>query len=272
LFCCLLTTAAGAVGCRADRGGLEVDAWGESADAHADVQGDAHGDALDATPPTVPLSRDAAADGSGSDPRDAAAERPLSPDPPSGLRGAPVDVGCADGSREGFADLTTWPRIAGCSGGFRVPGLEGDGAREPQCEREAGNTGANPSGVGCSVADLCAVGWQICADAGDVVRRSHSGCVGAVPAGHAAFFLVRAGASSDGLCIPGARLHNDLQGCGSFGDPAHPSCAPLDRRLDFAACYATRGLWFCGDDQTHLQETAEVSKAGPGLGGVLCCK
>jgi hypothetical protein len=192
---------------------------------------------------------------------------------PRGTPGPPEQVGCADGTREGFTDLGRWRRIAGCAGGFRVPGLHGPRAYVPQCRREAGNTGANPGGVGCSVADLCAAGWQVCEDPAALLARAPGGCEEAVPEGFAAFFLVRAGASAGGLCVPGSGdWDNDLHGCGSFGQPEHETCAPLDRRLSFATCQATSGIWSCGDADTHLQETAVVTKAGPALGGVLCCR
>jgi hypothetical protein len=196
----------------------------------------------------------------------------LSPEPPQGLLGPPAEVGCADGSREGFTDLALWPNIAACSGGFSVVGLQSDSARRPHCDHGGGNTGGNPFGVGCAATDLCAEGWQVCEDAGAVARYSTTGCDGAATDGFAVFFLVRAGASPDGICIPGAGLANDLHGCGSWGLAEHSTCGPLDRRLDFVACAATQGLWSCGDGQVHLQETAEVSKTGSGLGGVLCCK
>jgi hypothetical protein len=253
-------------GCRADRQGLADSDAGlaEITDVARDLGAAGRDGAEDmGAGDWAPLAGDATiAD---------ASQAELSVDPPPAVRGDPAAAGCADGSREGFADLGRWPRIAGCAGGFRVPGVDGDGARTPTCDREAGNTGANPAGVGCSAADLCAPGWQICTDGGDVERSSPTGCAGAAADGYALFFLVATGASPDGICVPGAGFENDLFGCGSFGGPVHPSCAPLDRRLDFTGCYATRGLWSCGDDRTHLQETAEVSKAGPGLGGVLCC-
>ncbi len=192
--------------------------------------------------------------------------------PPTGPTGSPSDIGCADGSREGFNDLARWPDIAGCAGGFRLAGLEDAPTRAPHCDRQAGNSSRNPAGNGCTVADLCALGWRVCEDAADVARRSSSGCAGAAPPGHALFFVVRAGGSVAGLCAPSAGWRNDLHGCGSLGAPAHASCAPLDRRLGFADCLATGGLWNCGDAPAHLEEVAWVSKAGPGGGGALCCR
>ena len=191
---------------------------------------------------------------------------------PRGPLGPPPEVGCSDGTREGFLASSRWPAIAACAGGFRVAGLGPDPGLVMHCDREAGNTGANPSGVGCSVADLCAQGWHVCADAGEVGARADAGCEGAVPAGYALFFVVRAGASADGVCAPGLDFRNDLQGCGSFGEATHPTCAPLDRRLSFADCAATGGLWSCGDSTAHLQETDNAQKPGPALGGALCCR
>jgi hypothetical protein len=196
----------------------------------------------------------------------------LEPEAPRGPPGPPAQVGCADGTREGFTDLGRWRDIAGCAGGFRMAGLQGPRTYVPQCNREAGNTGANPSGVGCSVADLCAQGWQVCEDSAALALRAPGGCEEAIPEGFALFFLVRAGASPGGVCAPGSGWQNDLHGCGSFGMPAHETCAPLDRRLSFSTCQATAGIWSCGDADSHLQETALVTKAGPALGGVLCCR
>ena len=197
---------------------------------------------------------------------------PWSTELPRTEDGAPGDVGCADGTREGFLDFDHWPWIAGCAGGFRIPGLGFGPGQSPQCQREAGNTGADPSGVGCSVADLCAPGWHVCADAAEVASRSDSGCEGAVPAGFALFFAVRAGASADGICAPGLDFRNDVHGCGSFGEPTHATCAPLDHKLSVTLCRTTGGLWSCGSTDDHLQETEHVSKPGPALGGALCCR
>src|SRR5437879_2912205 len=65
----------------------------------------------------------------------------------------PADIGCSDGEREGFTDLARWPDIAGCSGGFTVPGLVAANpgtacglatfdTLTPSCERKAGDDGA----------------------------------------------------------------------------------------------------------------------------------
>jgi hypothetical protein len=215
--------------------------------------------------PRPPVRADAAADLARSD--DLAADRtPGEPLPP----GPPEVVGCADGTREAFASVKAWARIAGCAGAWDVPGLLGEGARSPRCGRAAGNDGANTQGIGCNVSDLCAAGWHVCVDADEVRHASLSGCESAILDGQPRFFLVMSGASPQGVCSPDRSAQNDLHGCGTFGQPEAVACDPLDRRMTFAECEAS-GVWSCGGAETHLEEAALVTKRGPELGGALCC-
>ena len=71
--------------------------------------------------------------------------------------------GCADGTREGFADPVAFPSIAACDGGWTVPGLH---RSSPTCARQAGNNGTRTQG--CSASDLCAAGWSVCQSATEV--------------------------------------------------------------------------------------------------------
>lgn len=199
--------------------------------------------------------------------RDAWRDEPAPPGPP----GPPEDLGCADGTREGFRSVAHWGNIAGCAGAWTVPGVLTELARAPQCQRGAGNDGANPSGEGCSASDLCALGWHVCEDAGDVGRKSGSGCESAVPAGSQQFFLVLAGASLQGICSPDRAAMNDLHGCGDLGQPQSAACQPLNRRMTFADCQAS-GVWACGAVDEHLYEAALVTKRDAAFGGVLCCR
>lgn len=198
-----------------------------------------------------------------------AAPPPVDVGEPPGLPGAPLLVGCSDGTREGFRNLSHWPDIAGCAGAFAQPGVVGSPA--PACERQAGDTSVNPAGTGCGAADLCAAGWHLCRDAGDVARRSPSGCESCVAAGEPRFFLVAAGASTMGICSPDTEASNDLHGCGGLGQPESDACAPLVRRMGFADCQAT-GAWSCGTVADSLREAAVVSKPGITMGGALCCR
>jgi hypothetical protein len=71
-------------------------------------------------------------------------------------------IGCSDGEREGYVDLTAFPTIAACAATWTG-----------QADLRAAPTGA-PCGddLGtCNVpADACAPGWHVCASSGDVTE------------------------------------------------------------------------------------------------------
>ena len=221
---------------------------------------------------------------------------------------APVNLtGCADGTREGFTDITTFPDIAGCSGGFRIPGVmpfnpptapacptfATSDSVHPACNLQAGNTGAVPSGAGCNVADLCEVGWHVCNGSDDVMSRSPSGCTGATqPTDPPLFFATRQ--SSNGCydcatgtrtdsdcnsmscttgCLETADTSNDVFGCGNFGKPQpFTDCDPLDVTSD-NLCIALSGTgWSCTDDGSGFCEAYAIVHTDSSNGGVLCCR
>ncbi len=69
-------------------------------------------------------------------------------------KGDPKLVGCADGQREGFADMKKHPRVAGCVGEWE--GVKS--YRDKPTGKACGDDGAK-----CAVpADLCAPGWHVC--------------------------------------------------------------------------------------------------------------
>lgn len=178
--------------------------------------------------------------------------------------------GCSDGTREGFREYWLWPTIAGCAGGFAQAGVIGN--LEPACGRLAGDSSSNPSGAGCSAADLCATGWHVCVDGTEVAKHSPTGdCEGCVAAGEPRFFLVASGASPTGVCTVDRSAANDLHGCGGLGQPESPDCPPLTRRMGFADCGKTGAVWSCGTAQQSTEEATVVTKSGPSMGGVLCC-
>jgi hypothetical protein len=185
----------------------------------------------------------------------------------------PLKVGCSDGTREGFRDFKNWPNIAGCSGAWRLPGLIDPATRVPHCLRVAGNDSRNPEGLDCSAADLCAPTWHACLNGPDVVSHSPTGgCESIVSPGEEALFVVMAGASPQGVCYPDPAATNDIHGCGSIGQNESGGCPPLDRRMGFSDCAATKGVWECGTAADSLSEAKLVIKPGSSLGGVLCCK
>ncbi len=240
---------AGTVGCRVLTSGLGGDgATGENRDASPMFEV-AHADVADAEQAAIDVGE------------------------PPGVRGAPEIVGCSDGSREGFRDPDDWPDIAGCAGAFDQPGVIGSPDLQPACDLRAGDTNANSEGTGCTAADLCAAHWHVCRNGDDVARHSPTGgCESCVLAGEQRFFLVASGASPMGICSPDPQAVDDLHGCGGLGQPESQDCAPLSRRMGFADCKATDGVWNCGDKSDSLQEAKVVTKAGSTLGGVLCCR
>ncbi len=73
--------------------------------------------------------------------------------------GDPATVGCADGQREGFADLTKFPDIAGCLGVWDGEVTLRKGKTSKACGDDLDVCG--------SPADVCAPGWHLCARDGD---------------------------------------------------------------------------------------------------------
>jgi len=211
-------------------------------------------------------------------------------------RSASPDPGCADGTREGFIDLGVHPDIAGCSGGWSVPGVTRDGL-VPACGRASGNTGANREGNGCSAADLCAAGWHVCRGRAEVAAKAPGGCGDAVPPGtpdKALLFAVAQHSEMNTVCTDSSG-DNDVFGCGNLGTriEAGKGCAPLDRALasmragtcSFNEAEPNLGPWQCPGSDLH--EGASVTKKGcpdtscqydgrpvgnADKGGVLCCR
>lgn len=195
-------------------------------------------------------------------------------------------IGCADGHREGFRSLRRYPDIAACAGGFQVAGVTTDAP--PRCERHGGDDGTNPTGVDCSVEDLCAAGWHVCVGPAEVAARSRDGCAGAHDA-EGAFFATRTSGPGCGVCATGsatdcggndcradcamsAQTTNDLFGCGTIGAvPEATTCGVLDR-FSHDQCAMLPAPWTCTDEGSGTHEASVVTKPGPEAGGVLCCR
>jgi hypothetical protein len=176
----------------------------------------------------------------------------------------PTTKGCADGTREAFADVTAYAHIAGCAGGWSEPGLLEDGG--PSCRRGAGDTSNNPAGSSCHADDLCAAGWHVCTGAADVVRSGGTCNVFAGPQGDAGvFFATRQPGAGATKC--GASGTDDLFGCGTMGSPADSTCTGLNATSG-DGCSFLALPWIC---VKGTAERANVTKPAPGGGGVLCC-
>jgi hypothetical protein len=182
-------------------------------------------------------------------------------------------IGCSDGTREAFTNMGTHPNIAGCSGGFSVAGVTTQNSMSPQCNRVSGNSSGNTSGNGCSVEDLCAAGWHVCATSAEV--QSHSGtgmCDTLSMLSSTNIWITRQSADNAGDCI--ANGHNNILGCqlGNTGGLAPgQNCAPLDSEMWYGQC-ANFAPWQCGNGAMPLIEADVVTKGGSDHGGVICCK
>jgi len=190
----------------------------------------------------------------------------------------PATTGCADGTREAFTDEARFPSIAGCAGGWSVPGLLTEASMAPGCARAAGNDGSNRMGTACTVEDLCADGWHVCRGASELtlmaVTCRDAGIAPASAGGSGAmFFATRQRGTAPTGCSPDATTgSNNLHGCGNFGRAEDPGCAPpLDRQIENTAC-ATNPPWSCNDAASIMTEAMVATKSGAAAGGVLCCR
>ncbi len=176
-------------------------------------------------------------------------------------------VGCADGKRELFKNEESSPNVAGCAGAFDVAGVTTSPSKSPSCARGAGDDGSNADGVGCSVADLCAVGWHVCAS---VAELDAAAC--ADDGDSPSFFVTRLSTTTGSLtCAAGAS--DNLVGCGAGvgqAPDAGGSCGFLNTVLIFSRCDSELAAWDCGTS-TDL-EAEVVTKSAPDEGGALCCR
>src|SRR5262249_43934926 len=153
--------------------------------------------------------------------RGAAGQPAVCPDVPSAC--VPIDAiplsnsmpgaGCADQTREGFYDA---PGIAACAGGWQVPGSALGLMIAPRCARPSGNSSANPTGEGCTIEDLCAVGWHVCTTPADVAAHT-TNAAGCSLLGNAAqgLFITRMSWDYNMGCEQ--TDHNNLVGCAAAG-------------------------------------------------------
>jgi hypothetical protein len=191
----------------------------------------------------------------------------------TGAGGVMGEQGCADGTREGFVDRVKYPRIAACAGGWETPGLSSSDSLSPQCERRAGNDGDRSDGRGCSVTDLCALGWHVC-DSARSLAGIVTGCDDAIaPSGvNHVYFLTRQRGTGLDCDANNQTGTNNVYGCGNIGSTADKTCAPFTHMLRDSDCQA-EAPWQCahGPIGTSQDEYEVVTKTGPSRGGVLCC-
>ncbi len=171
-------------------------------------------------------------------------------------------AGCADGQREGYNSVSNFPNIAACAGGFDVAGVKTPASMSPQCNRGAGDDGGNPSGTGCSVADLCGQGWRVCVSGTEVATSAGgAGCTSSN-----GFWATRQSMSGSNCSLQPTAVNN-VVGCGTVG--WNFGCAGLNRTIRYDQCPAG---WSCGNSSNSQNEATIVTKPLASGGGVLCCR
>lgn len=168
-------------------------------------------------------------------------------------------AGCADGQREGFADVDKYPSIAGCLGDW-------DGHENLQ---------APPSGTPCGddlgkctvPADTCAAGWHVCGSPDGLIRDltariGPDDCDAAGPGRFNAGLGHDGGDDVDG-CIPDT--HDYL--CLSHGFSSEPVCCGQD--CEFGMC--RDGVWAGRTRISRGLAEGCRSLSAARNGGVLCC-
>ena len=184
--------------------------------------------------------------------------------PPASDGPSPAIYGCADGTREGFGPPSQFPDIAACAGGW--DGAGGLAAARTGCPVSGNDSTINRDGSGCAAADLCAVGWEICADAADAAARFTGRCDDGIDV--AGFYATNQPTLAPATCGGSGAL--DLIGCSTdgIGTGVGSSCAPLEKGAGSACANIADEGWSCGSGGDIR---LAVTKAyGPG--GVLCCR
>ncbi len=199
-------------------------------------------------------------------------------------------AGCADGTRDSFTNQTTFPDIAGCAGGWSLPGIfpAPERSKDVACATNGDDSLTSPKGVGCASVDLCATGWHICKGGEVSSRTGGQGCL-AGSYGPNEFYAASSSGTGCGHCASPEKtsvdpalctsvgcgtncrqrldLNNDFFGCGT-GGLASGSCE--FNRFSNDQCNALSvGGWSCPDS---VSESTKVIKNDSTGGGVMCCR
>ena len=175
-------------------------------------------------------------------------------------KGDPKVVGCADGQREGFANLEENPRIAGCLGKWK----DSKSLRDAPTGKACGDDGEE-----CAVpADVCAPGWHVCGVEGKAddlnTRATQAQCDAAGPG---RFNAAVSHSPTDEIDpCPRITKNTDLP-CVQAGIGAEPVCCGND--CQFGKC--KDAVW---KGKTRISRgTTEGCGAmtSERNGGVLCC-
>jgi hypothetical protein len=190
-------------------------------------------------------------------------------DPPRSLQGIkfiesekgdPAIIGCADGQREGFADLTRHKRIAGCLASW-------EGSKSLR-DKPTGKPCGDDKGVCVSPADSCAKGWHVCGYNGknDDLKRHTTANACNKESGPGKFVAAQSHGQTEDLCPP-APTAETVFPCMDSGICSEPVCC--GDACQFGKC--RDGVWR-GQTKISLGKAEGCgSVTSERNGGVLCC-
>lgn len=174
----------------------------------------------------------------------------------------PKLVGCADGQREGFADVRTYADIAGCLGRWEA-------SMSLRKAPTGGICGDDTDRACKSPADICAEGWHVCGRTGD--PRDLSERVGASQcrdaAGPGKFVAAISHVAKKKEC-PAPPTPATRYPCLESGWGAEPVCCGHD----CSTGHCKDGVW-PGDTRISVGKAQGCGAATSDRnGGILCCK
>ena len=175
-------------------------------------------------------------------------------------KGDPKVIGCADGQREGLADVTKYPNVAGCLGRW-------EGEKSLRL-RKTGNVCGDDS-KSCRVpSDVCAAGWHVCGwnglgnDLRD--RLDAEGCHKGTGPGK--FVAAMSHLQTEELCPPPPDDRTRFP-CKRTGIGSEPVCCGDD--CQFGKC---RDAVWLGETKISRGTAEGCGMANSSRnGGVLCC-
>ena len=197
-------------------------------------------------------------------------DEPGAKDPPRSLQGIkfiesekgdPAIVGCADGQREGFADIARHRRVAGC-----LATWEGTKSlRDKPTSKACGDDG---KGVCTVPADVCAPGWHVCGNNGknDDLKTHTTFKACNKEAGPGKFVAAISHGQTEELCPP-APTAETVFPCMDSGICSEPVCCG-----DACAFGKCRDAVWKGQTRISLGKAEGCgSVTSEKNGGVMCC-
>ena len=198
-------------------------------------------------------------------------DEPGAKDPPRSLQGIKfiesekgdaAVIGCADGQREGFADITRHRRVAGCLATW-------EGTKSLRDKPTGKACGDDIKGGVCTVpSDVCATGWHVCGTNGknDDLKTHTTFKACNKEAGPGKFIAAISHGQSEELCPPTPTAETVFP-CMDSGYCAEPVCC--GDNCQFGKC--RDGVWK-GQTRISLGKAEGCgSVTSERNGGVMCC-